>query len=45
MARLEIAVMLQEWLRRVPDYRILGEEAHRPPSSFQWGWNNIPVQV
>jgi cytochrome P450 len=45
MARLEIAIMLQEWLRRVPDYRIVGEEAYRPPSSFQWGWNNIPVQV
>jgi cytochrome P450 len=45
MARLEIAIMLQEWLRRVPDYRILGEEAYRPPSSFQWGWNNIPVEV
>ncbi|WP_179466770.1 cytochrome P450 [Mycolicibacterium vinylchloridicum] len=45
LARLEIAVMLQEWLRRVPDYRILDDEAHRPPSSFQWGWNNIPVQV
>ncbi|WP_445167907.1 cytochrome P450 [Mycolicibacterium sp. Dal123E01] len=45
MARLEIAVLLQEWLRRVPDYSILDEEARRPPSSFQWGWNNIPVQV
>jgi cytochrome P450 len=45
MARLEIAVLLQEWLRRVPDYRILEEDARRPPSSFQWGWNNIPVQV
>jgi cytochrome P450 len=45
MARLEIAVLLQEWLRRVPDFAILGEDARRPPSSFQWGWNNIPVQV
>ena len=45
MARLEIAVMLQEWLRRVPDYRIDEQHALRPPSSFQWGWNNIPVQV
>ncbi|KAA0101625.1 cytochrome P450 [Mycolicibacterium sp. P1-5] len=45
LARLEIAVMLQEWLRRVPDYRIDEENALRPPSSFQWGWNNIPVQV
>lgn len=45
MARLEIAVMLQEWLRRVRDYRIDEQHALRPPSSFQWGWNNIPVQV
>jgi cytochrome P450 len=45
MARLEIAVLLEEWLRRVPDYRILDEDARRPPSSFQWGWNNVPVQV
>ncbi|OYN78975.1 cytochrome P450 [Mycolicibacterium sphagni] len=45
MARLEIAIMLQEWLRRVGDYRILDDAAHRPPSSFQWGWNSIPVQV
>jgi cytochrome P450 len=45
LARLEIAVLLQEWLRRVPDYRILEQDAQRPPSSFQWGWNNIPVQV
>ncbi|MFN8032711.1 MAG: cytochrome P450 [Mycobacterium sp.] len=45
LARVEIAVMLEEWLRRVPDYRIDGAAARRPPSSFQWGWNNIPVEV
>jgi cytochrome P450 len=45
MARLEIAVLLQEWLQRVSDYRIDEAGAQRPPSSFQWGWNNIPVQV
>ncbi len=45
LARLEIAVMVQEWLRRVPDYRILDEDARRPPSSFQWGWSNLPVEV
>ena len=45
LARLEIAVMLQEWLRRVPDYRVVSELASRPPSSFQWGWNTVPVQV
>jgi hypothetical protein len=29
----------------VPDWRIVHEAASRPPSSFQWGWNNIPVEV
>lgn len=45
LARLEVTVLLQEWLRRVPDYRIVEEAATRPPSSFQWGWNQIPVEV
>jgi cytochrome P450 len=45
LARLEISVLLQEWLRRVPDYRIDGAAARRPPSSFQWGWNTVPVEV
>lgn len=45
LARLEIDVLLQEWLRRVPDYAIQSDAATRLPSSFQWGWNNIPVEV
>jgi cytochrome P450 len=45
LARLEIAVMVTEWLKRVDDWRIDGNAASRPPSSFQWGWNNIPVEV
>ncbi len=45
LARLEVAVLLQEWLRRVPDYAIQSEAATRLPSSFQWGWNKIPVDV
>lgn len=45
LARLEITIMIQEWLKRVPDFKIIGESASRPPSSFQWGWNSIPVQV
>lgn len=45
LARLEITVMVQEWLRRVSDYRILDEIAVRPPSSFQWGWSSVPVEV
>lgn len=45
LARLEIAVLVQEWLRRVPDYAIVSDAATRLPSSFQWGWNTIPVEV
>ncbi|OBI38134.1 cytochrome P450 [Mycobacterium sp. E2238] len=45
LARLEVDVLVQEWLRRVPDYAIQAEAAKRLPSSFQWGWNNIPVEV
>lgn len=45
LARLEIAVMVGEWLRRVPDYAVDENAAWRPPSSFQWGWNSVPVEV
>jgi cytochrome P450 len=45
LARLEIDVLLAEWLRRVPDYAIQSQAATRLPSSFQWGWNKIPVEV
>lgn len=45
LARLEIAILVSEWLKRVPDFRILDESASRPPSSFQWGWNRVPVEV
>jgi cytochrome P450 len=45
LARLEITIMVSEWLRRVTDFRILSESASRPPSSFQWGWNCVPVEV
>ncbi|MGV0593864.1 cytochrome P450 [Mycolicibacterium porcinum] len=45
VARLEITIMIQEFLKRVPEYHIDEAAASRPPSSFQWGWNNIPVEV
>jgi len=45
LARLEVEVLVTEWLRRVPDYRIIDEAAYRPPSSFQWGWSSLPVEV
>ena len=45
LARLEITIMVEEWLRRVPDYRVDEGAASRPPSSFQWGWNTMPVEI
>lgn len=45
LARLEVAVLLEEWLARVPDFAVRDAAATRLPSSFQWGWNNIPVEV
>jgi len=45
LARLEIAVLVTEWLKRVPDFRVVEDRAWRPPSSFQWGFNSLPVEV
>ncbi|MBX7430813.1 cytochrome P450 [Mycobacterium sp. Y57] len=45
LARLEIAIMVTEWLKRVPDFQVDTAAAARPPSSFQWGWNRLPVEV
>lgn len=45
LARLEITIMVTEWLKRVPDFHVDVAAAERPPSSFQWGWSSIPVVV
>lgn len=45
LARLEITIMVTEFLKRVADFRIDADGAWRPPSSFQWGWNHVPVEV
>ena len=45
LARLEIAIMVTEWLKRVPEFRVDTAAAVRPPSSFQWGWSELPVEV
>lgn len=45
LARLEGRILLEQWLRRVPEYEVLEEHTVRPPSSFQWGWTEVPVRV
>jgi len=45
LARVELRILVQEFLRRVPAYSFDMKEAVRLPSSFQWGWNKLPVIV
>jgi len=45
LARLEITIMVTEWLKRVDDFTVDAAAAERPPSSFQWGWSSVPVEV
>ncbi|RAV10304.1 cytochrome P450 [Mycolicibacterium sp. GF69] len=45
LARLEIGILVTEWLKRVSDWHVDHDAASRPPSSFQWGWNSVPVEV
>ncbi|WP_326547199.1 cytochrome P450 [Mycolicibacterium sp. ND9-15] len=45
LARLEIGIMVTEWLKRVTDWRVDHQAAFRPPSSFQWGWSSVPVEA
>jgi cytochrome P450 len=45
VARLEGRILLEELLKRAPEYEIDADHAVRPPSSFQWGWRVVPVVV
>ena len=45
LARLELRILVETFLRRVGNYSIDIAQAVRLPSSFQWGWNRLPVIV
>jgi cytochrome P450 len=45
LALLEGSILVEEFLRRVPEFEVLEDEAVRLPSFFQWGWNELPVRV
>lgn len=45
LARMEVRVMVETFLRRVGKFDFDMEGAVRHPSSFQWGWNSLPVVV
>ena len=43
LARLELRLLVETFLRRVGSYSFDMDKAVRLPSSFQWGWNSLPV--
>lgn len=45
LARLELRILVETFLRRVPEFSFDMERAVRLPSSFQWGWNSLPVII
>ena len=45
LARLELRIMVEAFLRRVERFGFDMDKAVRFPSSFQWGWNSLPVIV
>jgi cytochrome P450 len=45
IARLELRILVETFLRRVQDYAFDLDAAVRLPSSFQWGWNKLPVMI
>lgn len=45
LANLEGPILVEEFLRRVESYEVDAANAVRRPSHFQWGWNEMPVDV
>jgi cytochrome P450 len=45
IARMEIKALVQTFLRRVSGFSFDLQAAERPLSSFQWGWNKLPVII
>lgn len=45
LARMEIQVIVEEFLKRVDRFHFDVNNAVRHPSSFQWGYNKLPVVI
>jgi cytochrome P450 len=43
LARVEVQVLVKVFLERIEAFHFDMAAAERPPSSFQWGWNVLPV--
>ena len=45
LARLEMRILTAEFLKRVPSFSFDMDKSIRLPSSFQWGWNSLTVNI
>jgi cytochrome P450 len=45
LARMELRALVEEFLKRARKFSFDLDRAVRLPSSFQWGWNVLPVNV
>jgi cytochrome P450 len=45
LALLEGSILVEEFMRRVPDFEVIKERAVRLPSNFQWGYNELPIRI
>lgn len=45
LANLEASILIAEFMRRVSDFEVVEEEIVRHPSSFQWGYNELPIRI
>jgi cytochrome P450 len=45
LARMELRVLVDEFLRQVPHFSFDLNRSERFPSSFQWGWNSLHVRI
>lgn len=45
IARMQIRISVEEFLKRVDKYRFPLEEARLRPSYFHWAYNSLPVEV
>jgi len=45
LARMEMQVIVEEFLKRVDHFHFDADNGVRHPSSFQWGYNKLPVVI
>jgi len=45
LARMEVQVLVEAFMQRVPTFSFDMKSAIRPPTNFQWAWTQLPVLI